>query len=124
MTDTQTDIYLAKIAALMVAFKDRVLIDYMARIVSVALAHEHGTVWPDEVSKEGIVLADRNCCSVAYRLIVSAGLVRRTDQYRRSESDDAKGRTIWKYELASRSLAETFLKRHGELPPVGQIGLL
>jgi hypothetical protein len=121
MTDAETEKYLAKIAALMVAFKDRPLLDYMARVVSVAVAH--GEVWPDCVSKVGIREEDKNCIGIAFRLLKAAGLVRRTDSFRRSEADDAHGRTIWKYELVSRALAETFLKRHGELPPVGQMKL-
>jgi len=117
-----TDKYLEKITALMVAFKDRALLDYMARVVAVAL--HHGEVWPDNVSKVGVAESDRNCIGIAFRMLMSAGIVRLTGERRRSEADDSHGREIKKYELVSASLAQTFLKRHGELPPTGQQTLL
>lgn len=59
---------------------------------------------------------DRNCIGTAFKQLMSVGIVTRMEQHRRSQRAGQKGRTVWKYRLASESLARTFMARNGRTP--------
>lgn len=119
-TETQTtiDATLGDIALKHLAFKSGSLRTVGCAIVQVALANQ--VVWPDEVDLAAIPPEDHNCIGTAWRTLARVGILARTQQNRRSSARQHHGRTIFKYLLANRKLAQTFLKRNGEAQQAGE----
>jgi len=107
------DAALYDVAARQLAFNPGVIRNTMLDIAEQLLSDR--IRWGDEfeLSADG---QNRNCVGTAYRLLMRAGIIGRMEQHRRSQRDGQKGRTVWKYRLASESLARTFIARNGRTP--------
>lgn len=81
------------------------------------------TIWPDEIILTSIGSEDRNCVGSAWRLLTKAGIIKPTSDFRRSTAETSRGRKIFRYDLASQSLARTFLIRNGRTPQTKQVEL-
>jgi len=93
------------------AFKHAVLVRVARKIVETALLC--GEVWPDDYSIAEIANRDKNCVGGAYNWLEGAKVIYRDRQSNRpSTAENAHGRTIFKWMLANRELAETFLRRN------------
>lgn len=98
-------------------FKAPELRQAMTAIVSRLVMVE--PVWPDEIDF-GLPQESANAVGNAFKVLLRAGLVNKTGEYRNSTKPKANGRLVWSYRLANQSLARTFLSRNGSLPATGQ----
>ena len=81
------------------------------KIVETALLA--GEVWPDDYSIAEIGRRDKNCVGGAYNWLVGAKIIFKDRKSNRpSTAENANGRTIFRWVLANRDLAETFLRRN------------
>ena len=117
-----TDQHLNEVALKQLTWKPGALRNVAIAVVEKVVALPF-TVWPDEIDLESIALDDRNCIGSAWRLLTKAGIVKHSGDYRRSTAETSRGRTIFRYELASLSLAQTFLTRNGRTPTKPQAEL-
>ncbi len=105
---------IAQVKDLQQAFKHAVLIRVARKMVELALAA--GEFWPDEYSIAEIAQRDKNCVGSAYNWLRGAKIIaRHPTENRPSKASGANGRTIFKWVLCDRSLAETFLRRNPEV---------
>lgn len=74
------------------------------------------TFWPDEIELH-VAAADVNCIGLAWRYLANHGVIEKTGQFRRSQDDDANGRTVFQYRLLSVPLAKRFLTVNGLQQP-------
>lgn len=113
MNTAQIETHLEKVKDLQQLFKSDRLRALVQSILGVAV--DKGGVWPDEVNVESVAMEDRNCIGSAWRWLCNAGLLTRTSNFRRSQSDNAKGRTIFFHKLTSERLARLVIgKPKGE----------
>lgn len=96
-----------------VTWKPSVMRNIAIRIAARAISEGDRIFWADDIDFDFVEAADRNCIGGAWRQLVKAGIVKRTDLNRRSIKKASKGRTVFKYRLVSATRAETFLKRNG-----------
>ena len=80
------------------------------RIAAVALAK--GVFSPADVRIKDIPMESKNCVGSAFRLLAHNGIIRRTTHYHQSERRTSKGRTVFNYELRSKTLAMGFIERN------------
>ncbi len=100
--------HLDRVVALQEAFKCGVINAFAVRILTHALAH--GSVWPDDISLDSVPDKDRKCIGNSWRRLRLIGVLAHTHDHRASNAEGANGRIIFRYALADRALAETFLK--------------
>ena len=87
-------------------------------ILIVKQAIQHPTFWPDQIDQSWLAKADTKCVGNVYRLLIRAGVIRRTGLHRRSEAKSRSGGEVFEYSCRSVALAKTFLSCHGEHQPV------
>jgi len=110
-----TDQHLDSIAVKQMMFKPGISRDIACRIVRAALAA--GSIWPDEVKLDDVpslTAADSGCVGIAWRNLTRAGIIAPAGQFRRSKAEGRHGSKVFLYNITSRSLAQTFLKRNGD----------
>jgi hypothetical protein len=96
-----------------VTWKPSVMRNIAIKIAARAISEGDRIFWADDIDFDFVEPGDRNCIGGAWRQLVKAGIVKRTDLNRRSTKKASRGRTVFKYRLASAARAETFLKRNG-----------
>ncbi len=121
-TASNTDQHLNEVALKQMTWKPGPLRD-VACLIAEKVSVEPFTIWPDEIVLTAINRDDRNCVGSAWRLLTKAGVIKPTADFRRSTAETSRGRKIFRYELASLSLARTFLKRNGRAPQTKQVEL-
>jgi len=114
----------AEAQTLQLAYKPYELRSAMVAIVSTALHQPASPIWPDEIEFDDIQSDSKSAIGNSFKTLRLAHLIERTGEYRTSKQPSHRGRTIFAWRLVNVSLAETFLKRNGEVPPTGQLALL
>ena len=107
---SETNGHLEHVKDCQIAFKTPVLLAYAVQVVKVAAAF--GQVWPDDIDTAHIQKKDRNCIGTVFIILKNVGILTHSRDFRKSKAAGRKGSTIFKYALASQSLATAFLKRH------------
>jgi hypothetical protein len=111
MNATEVQSHLEHVKDCQFAFKSTAVESYACEAVARAL--RHGVVWPDEVPIGLMSEDDRNCIGPVWRWVAGAGIWTRNGEWRRSEAEGAKGRTIFQYVLLDEGLGNLFLTRRG-----------
>lgn len=105
-----------------VTWKPSIMRNIAIAIVARAIWEQDKVFWADDIDF-GFVPADsRNCIGGAWRQLVKAGIVKRTNLNRRSTKKASRGRTVFKYRLADAKRANTFLDRNGWTGKIGRRG--
>ena len=104
------DPHLEKVKDLQMAFKSDAVRKFACLVVDLAIGQKE--FWPDQIDVDQLAEADRNCIGSVYRWLCNVGILVRTEHFRRSEADGAKGRTIFQYRLADDKLARVFQTRN------------
>ena len=110
-----TDQHLDDVAVKQMMFKPGISRDIACRIVRAALTS--GSFWPDEVNLDDVpslTAADSGCRGIAWRNLTRAGIITTTGHFRRSTAKGRHGSKVFQYAIASRALAQTFLRRNGD----------
>jgi len=106
--------------ALQLAYKPNDLRSAMVSIIHLALAQPE-EFWPDGDSFSDVPPNSRNAIGNGFKTLYRAKLIEQTGAWRNSRVAAQKGRRVWAWRLKSVKLAETFLKRNGEVPMKGQM---
>jgi hypothetical protein len=105
-----------------VTWKPSIMRNIAIAIVARAVWEQDRVFWADDIDLSFVGPDDRNCIGGAWRQLVKAGIVKRTDLNRRSTKEASRGRTVFKYRLASDAKARTFLDRNGWTGKIGRRG--
>ncbi|HYE29949.1 MAG TPA: hypothetical protein VEH27_00845 [Methylomirabilota bacterium] len=112
MNTAEVDQHLDDVAVNQLVWKPGVL-----RTIGVEIARHavrRRVFWPDELDFSKVAEADKNCIGIAYRLLSKYEIITRNGNYRRSETGDSKGRTIFDYRIINDRLAQAFIDRNTE----------
>lgn len=112
-TEKGIDATLDATALKLLTWKPSIMRNIAITIAARAVYEEDRVFWADDIDFGFIDKKDRNCIGMAWRMLISAGILKRTNLNRRSTKDASKGRVVFKYRLASKTRAETFLRRNG-----------
>lgn len=115
MITDSVDIHLTETLVKQMTWKSQVCQQVGVAIVTEMLISP-GDVFPDEVDLEFVTDSDCNVIGTVWKNLAKQGIVKRGARFRRSKR--ARGRTIFAYRLASKILAETFLRRNNAVPPL------
>lgn len=92
-------------------WKQKVCAIIAVRILTKALSSM--AFFPDEVDFSDINADDKNVIGTTFRRLTKMEMIKETGNYRRSKSEDANGRRIFEYEVASTALANALVERLG-----------
>jgi len=106
--------------ALQLAYKPNELRAAMVGVIHSALASPE-EFWPDDQTFDNVPADSRNAIGNGFKTLYRAKLIEQTGAWRNSRVAAQKGRRVWAWRLKSVKLAETFLKRNGEVPMKGQM---
>ena len=106
--------------ALQLCFKSGHLRSAMVEIVKGALNSEAPSFYPDQVDFSALPLESKNLIGSSFRILLRAGIIGKTGEYRNSLVPGQHGRTIWGYRVTNSSLARSFLKANSVTPVIGQ----
>lgn len=121
-TAAQTDAALDEAFIRCITWKPSIMRNVAIKIVARAVWEGDKVFWADDVDLDFVPADSRNCIGMAWRQMVKAGILKRTDLNRRSTKAASKGRVVFKYRLASAARANTFLERNGWTGKIGPHG--
>ena len=109
--------------ALQLCYKPNDLRAAMVHIIEAALGSPD-EFWPDDQTFQCVPANSRNAIGNGFKTLFRAKLIEQTGAWRNSQIAEQKGRRVWGWRLKSTTLANTFLRRNGEVPMKGQMELL
>lgn len=109
--NTTAEQQLDQVALKQLTWKPSVIRNIAVDIAAKVLTAE--TVWPDDFPHPDLPDIDRHVIGIAWRMLIRAGVIQQTGDYRKSKATNRNGGAVFAYEVRSRARAETFLRRNG-----------